>query len=78
MGRREELMEELATQFEVELDQEGIVFLLARAPSSDADTLDLAAQDQEVVLCRFAGGQLTLKDFADTYQRVPPLTVGQI
>lgn len=69
-ARREELMEELATQFEVELDQEGIVFLLARAPSSDADTLDLAEPDQEVVLCRFDGGQLTLKDFVDTYQRV--------
>ena len=69
-ARREELMEELAAQFEVELDQEGIVSLLARAPSSDADTLDLAASDQGVVLCRFAGGQLTLKDFANTYQRV--------
>ena len=69
-ARREELMEELATQFEVELDQEGIDFLLARAPSSDADPLALAESDQGVVLCRFAGGQLTLKDFADTYQRV--------
>ena len=69
-ARREELMEELATQFEVELDQGGIDFLLARAPNSDADTLDIAEPDQGVVLCRFAGGQLTLKNFADTYQRV--------
>ena len=69
-ARREELMAELATQFEVELDQEGIDFLLARAPNSDADTLVLAESDQGVVLCRFAGGQLTLKNFADTYQRV--------
>ena len=69
-ARREELMEELATQFEVELDQEGMAFLLARAPSFGADTLDLAEPDQEVVLCRFDGGQLTLKNFADTYQRV--------
>ena len=67
-ARREELMEELATQFEVELDQEGIDFLLAS--SADADTLALAESDQGVVLCRFAGGQLTLKNFADTYQRV--------
>ena len=69
-ARRKELMEELATQFGVELDQEGIAFLLARAPSADADTLALAEPDQGVVLCRFAGGQLTLKNFADTYQRV--------
>lgn len=68
--RRKELMEELATQFEVELDQEGIGFLLARAPSADADTLALAEPDLGVVLCRFDGGQLTLKNFADTYQRV--------
>ena len=69
-ARRKELMEELATQFGVELDQEGIAFLLARAPSADADTLALAEPDQGVVLCRFDGGQLTLKNFADTYQRV--------
>ena len=69
-ARREELMEELATQFEVELDQEGIGFLLARGPSADADTLALAEPDLGVVLCRFAGGQLTLKNFADTYQKV--------
>ena len=69
-ARREKLMEELATQFGVELDQEGIAFLLARAPSAEADTLALAEPDQRVVLCHFAGGQLTLNDFADTYQRV--------
>ena len=69
-ARHKELIEELATQFEVQLDQEGISFLLERAPSSGADTLDIAKREQEVVLCRFDGGQLTLKDFADTYQRV--------
>ena len=68
--RRKELMEELATEFEVELDPEGIGFLLARAPNSDVDTLALAEPDLGMVLCRFDGGQLTLKNFADTYQRV--------
>ncbi len=69
-ARRKELMAELAAQFAVELDQEGIAVLLAKAPNSSSDALNLAEPDQGVVLCRFAGGQLTLKNFADTYEKV--------
>lgn len=69
-ARHEELMEEMVAQFGVQLDQKGVALLLEKAPSSGADPLNLAEQEQEVVLCRFDGGQFTLKDFVDTYDSV--------
>ena len=69
-ARHEELMEEMVAQFGVQLDQKGVALLLERAPSSGSDPLNLAKQEQEVVLCRFDGGQFTLKDFVDTYDSV--------
>ena len=61
------LVAELKQRFDVRLDQETIAFLVNRMSTSANRGVMLSPEEQEMVLCRFKGGQLTLKDFAGTY-----------
>lgn len=65
--RRKELLAELAEKFDVRLDEDAIAFLVEKASGDGEGVLQLS--EQERVLCRFNGGQLTLKDFVGAQAR---------
>ena len=71
--RREQRLLELVAEFAVQMDPKGVERLIDKAPKARGETIDLSAQEQQMILCRFDGGQLTLKDFADLYQQVWPV-----
>ena len=73
-ARQKQLMEELSTKFEVRLDREGIASFIEKTSGSgddgpEADELESLAEE-EVVLCRFDGGELTSRNFADAYLKI--------
>ena len=70
--RWKELVAELASEFEVRLDRPGISLLIEKAPRVEEDVLELSAQEQQMPLCHFRGGELTLEDFLNAYQRARP------
>ena len=68
--RREQRLAELFAEFAVQFDPEGVERLIDKAPTARGEAINLSAQEQQMILCRFDGGQVTLKDFADLYQQV--------
>ena len=67
---KNQLVRELAEKYRFRIDPEGLAFLLGKAARPEADFLRLPADERDVVLCRFDGGQLTLQDFSDAYRQV--------
>ena len=67
---RDKLYEELPSRFDAELDPAAIDLLAAKIRDSTGDTLELSNAEEKVVLCRFRGGELTLKEFAQFYPRI--------
>jgi hypothetical protein len=62
-----ELTLELKEQFAVVLNQDTIAFLVGQMSGAERRGVMLSPAEQDMVLCSFKGGQITLKDFADTY-----------
>ncbi len=65
--RWNELIAQLKERLNAQLDGAAIQLLVDRMAESDGRGMLLDPQEQEVVLCRFTGGQVTLLDFAETY-----------
>lgn len=65
--RWQELTAQLKDRLNVQLDGEVIRLLVARMAESASRGMLLGPEEQEVILCRFNGGQVTLGDFAETY-----------
>ena len=61
------LIEQLKDRLNAQLDGEAIRLLVDRMAESDGRGMLLGPEEQEVILCRFKGGQVTLLDFAETY-----------
>jgi peptidyl-prolyl cis-trans isomerase C len=65
--RWQELTAQLKDRLNAQLDGEAIRLLVDRMAESDSRGMLLGPEEQEVILCRFKGGQVTLRDFAETY-----------
>ena len=65
--RWNELIAQLKERLNAQLDGEAVRLLVDRMAESDGRGMLLAPEEQEVILCRFKGGQVTLLDFAETY-----------
>ena len=65
--RWNELIAQLKDRLNAQLDGEAIRLLVDRMAESDGRGMLLDPEEQEVILCRFKGGQVTLLDFAETY-----------
>lgn len=65
--RWNELIAQLKDRLDAQLDGEAIRLLVDRMAESDGRGMLLDPEEQEVILCRFKGGQVTLLDFAETY-----------
>ena len=65
--RWNELIAQLKDRLNAQLDGEAVRLLVDRMAESDGRGMLLDPEDQEVILCRFKGGQVTLLDFAETY-----------
>ena len=65
--RWDELIVQLKDRLNAQLDGEAIRLLVDRMAESDGRGMLLGPEEQEVILCRFKGGQVTLLDFAETY-----------
>ncbi|MYA23722.1 MAG: hypothetical protein F4Z30_13490 [Gemmatimonadetes bacterium] len=61
------LIAQLKERLNAQLDGEAIRLLVDRMAESDGRGMLLGPEEQEVILCRFKGGQVTLLDFAETY-----------
>ena len=61
------LIAQLKDRLNAQLDGEAIRLLVDRMAESDGRGMLLGPEDQDVILCRFTGGQVTLRDFAETY-----------
>ena len=61
------LIAQLKERLDAQLDGEAIQLLVERMAESDGRGMLLGPEEQEVILCRFKGGQVTLLDFAETY-----------
>ncbi len=61
------LIAQLKERLNAQLDGEAIQLLVERMAESDGRGMLLGPEEQEVILCRFKGGQVTLLDFAETY-----------
>jgi parvulin-like peptidyl-prolyl isomerase len=66
-ARWDSLVDQLRDRWEARVDQEAIRFLVEKMTASDNKGMLLAPEEQQIVLCDFEGGQITLKDFAETY-----------
>ena len=66
-ARWQELTAQLKDRLDARLDGEAIRLLVDRMAESDSRGMLLGPEEQEVILCRFKGGQVTLRDFAETY-----------
>ncbi len=65
--RWKELTAQLKDRLNARLDGEAIRLLVNRMAESAGRGMLLDPEEQEVILCRFKGGQVTLRDFAETY-----------
>ena len=65
--RWNELIVQLKERLNAQLDGEAVRLLVDRMAESDGRGMLLDPEEQEVILCRFKGGQVTLLDFAETY-----------
>ena len=65
--RWNDLIAQLKDRLNAQLDGEAIQLLVERMAESDGRGMLLGPEEQEVILCRFKGGQVTLLDFAETY-----------
>ena len=65
--RWKDLIAQLKDRLDAQLDGEAVRLLVDRMAESDGGGMLLAPEEQEVILCRFKGGQVTLLDFAETY-----------
>ena len=65
--RWNELIAQLKDRLDAQLDGEAVRLLVDRMAESDGRGMLLDPEEQEVILCRFKGGQVTLLDFAETY-----------
>ncbi len=65
--RWNELIAQLKERLNAQLDGEAVRLLVDRMAESDGRGMLLDPEEQEVILCRFKGGQVTLLDFAETY-----------
>ena len=65
--RWNELIAQLKDRLNAQLDGEAVRLLVDRMAESDGRGMLLDPEEQEVILCRFKGGQVTLLDFAETY-----------
>ena len=61
------LIVQLKDRLNAQLDGEAIRLLVDRMADSDGRGMLLGPEEQDVILCRFEGGQVTLLDFAETY-----------
>ena len=61
------LIAQLKNRLNAQLDGEAIRLLVDRMAESAGRGMLLGPEDQDVILCRFTGGQVTLRDFAETY-----------
>lgn len=66
--QRKELLARLETEFEVELDPNGMAVLVEKASGDDFPRL--SEGEGQTVLARFTGGQVTLGDFVDIYPQI--------
>ena len=66
-ARWDGLIAQLKDRLNAQLDGEAIRLLVDRMADSDGQGMLLGPEEQDVVLCRFEGGQVTLLDFAETY-----------
>lgn len=65
--RWNELIAQLKDRLNAQLDGAAVRLLVDRMAESDGRGMLLDPEEQEVILCRFKGGQVTLLDFAETY-----------
>ncbi len=65
--RWNELVAQLKERLNAQLDGAAIQLLVDRMAESAGRGMLLGPEEQDVVLCRFQGGQVTLRDFAETY-----------
>ncbi len=66
-ARWETLVGGLKERLEVRVDGDAIKLLVDRMAGAGRGGILLSPEDQEVTLVRFKGGQVTLRDFAETY-----------
>lgn len=66
-ARWDGLIAQLKDRLNAQLDGEAIRLLVDRMADSDGQGMLLGPEEQDVILCRFEGGQVTLLDFAETY-----------
>lgn len=66
-ARWDSLVDQLRDRWEARVNREAIQFLVDKMTASDNKGMLLAPEEQQIVLCNFEGGQITLKDFAETY-----------
>ena len=64
---RDKLYAELAARFEAEPQAQAIALLAQRAAESPDAFPRLSEADEEEAICRFRGGEITLKDFMELY-----------
>ncbi|HCL28112.1 MAG TPA: hypothetical protein DIC52_06725 [Candidatus Latescibacteria bacterium] len=61
------LVDQLKDRMKARVDGEAVRFLVDKMAASGNKGMSLAPDEQQVVLCHFDGGQITLKQFAETY-----------
>jgi len=61
------LVDQLKDRMKARVDGEAVRFLVDKMAASGNKGMLLAPDEQQVVLCHFEGGQITLKQFAETY-----------
>ena len=66
-ARWDSLVDQLRDRWKARVNREAIQFLVDKMTASDNKGMLLAPEEQQIVLCDFEGGQITLKDFAETY-----------
>lgn len=68
--RWRELVDELKIERDVSWNQEAISLLTRKAPRTRLGAVELLPAEEEMVLCRFEGGKVTLRDFVDYFNAV--------
>lgn len=66
-ARWNEMVAELKARMDVRPDQETVDYLVNKMAGAGKRGILLSPEEQEMVICRFKGGHLTLLDFAETY-----------
>jgi len=68
--RWRELVDELVVELDVSWNQDAVALLCQKAPRTRLAPVKLLPPEEEMVLCHFEGGQVTLRDFADYFNAV--------